>query len=113
MKSLEELNGIKIGDFIKSFLTGKALLLTSIDDFGNGYPIFECNNNEKLRFYAKDCVKWVPEKNEYCCFKDKEEYSPLIAKYSEFKNGKYIAEIDDGKGSSNKIEFNICEPFFK
>src|SRR5574344_2184036 len=100
MQNLNEYNGIKLGDHIVGYQINSPLLLTKIDDFGNGYPIFECENNDKLRYYARYCSKWKPKKDEYCFFYDVENVTPLVAKFVEqLENGNFLARISDGKGS--------------
>lgn len=109
--TLNEYNGMRIGDYIKTIEKHYPLLLTKIEDYGNGYPIFECNNNKLLRMYAKFCEKWNPKINEYCFFKKEKENVPLVAKFKKQINDKFIAIVSDGKGNINEIEFNYCEPF--
>ena len=114
MQNLNEYNGIKLGDYVVGVQINYPLLLTKIDDFGNGYPIFECENNDRLRYYARYCSKWTPSKDEYCFFFDNENVTPLVATFlAQAENGKFLANIPDGKGTLTLGEFTYCIPFDK
>ena len=53
LQNLNEYNGIKLGDYVVGVQINYPLLLTKIDDFGNGYPIFECENNDRLILFLE------------------------------------------------------------
>ena len=113
-KLLVSYNGINLGDYVVIDTAKQAMLLTRIEDNGNGFPIFECENNNTLRFYARYCSKWTPTKDEYCFFFDYQDVTPLVATFlAQAENGKFLANIPDGKGTLTLSEFTYCIPFNK
>ena len=111
MKLLEEYNGIKVGDYIIGHERNNGILLTTIEDYGNGFPIFECENNIRLRFYAKECKKWIPKDGEWCCFSNYEDCATVVAQFLIKEKDEYLANISDGNGCITLKGFKYCKPF--
>lgn len=99
----------KVGDWIKFYNTNT--LIGKIINFNsNNIPMVKQGNDTIMPDTFDLCI-WQPQPDDYAWFYDYEKYTPTFGKFMQIENGKYLAEIADGKGSLHLVAFTYCEPF--
>lgn len=87
----------KVGDWVRMLRNGNILQWTQEDS--------------TIPSRVKEVKLWKPQPGDYAWFYDYEKYTPTFGKFMQIENGKYLAEIADGKGSLHLVAFTYCEPF--
>jgi len=104
------MKNIKIGDYVRNKIQPEQVIkVNSISMDTTPQYVYDSQNNH---FPLENAILWTPNKDEYCCFGDKE--STTLTEAGGFIVGQF-AKYDNDRNwflcKNNRVYYDYCEPF--